>query len=141
MSVGPGAYAAGIGSAMLPSRSFGSVMDSAGAHVSAPGTRYDVYYAHGHGVQHQQQQLAPYQAYEYNGLAHDVGMGSNVDMILGRSSSLGVNMAGFNWAEVGTNTMDPTGAVEMGLSSESGMDANWITFIRDCGIMDIGGDS
>jgi hypothetical protein len=63
-----------------------------------------------------------------------LGMGMNVDQMLGRSLAMGINLnAGFNWAEVGTHTMDPTGAVEMGLSSESGMDASWI--------MDIGNDS
>lgn len=31
--------------------------------------------------------------------------------------------------------MDP--GVEMGLSSESGMDTGWLEFMRDCGIMDI----
>ncbi|KAF9477057.1 hypothetical protein BDN70DRAFT_862320 [Pholiota conissans] len=66
-------------------------------------------------------------------------MGLNVDQMLGRSAAMGINLnAGFNWEEVRTSTMDPTGAVEMGLSSESGMDASWISFMRDCGIMDIG---
>ncbi|KAF8159162.1 fungal-specific transcription factor domain-containing protein [Crassisporium funariophilum] len=35
-----------------------------------------------------------------------------------------------------TQVMDPAGAVELGLSSESGMDAGWLSFMRDCGIMD-----
>lgn len=36
----------------------------------------------------------------------------------------------------GMNAVDPAGA-EMSLSSESGMDAGWLTFMRDCGIMDV----
>ena len=127
------------------------------AHASQSGHPYDMamqdYYAHS---QHQHpgnyMSYAPYgsaRGAETYGSGAGVGggvgggavhMGSNVDMILGRSAGLGVNMSGFNWAEVGTNTMDPTGAVEMGLSSESGMDASWITFMRECGIMDIGED-
>jgi len=35
----------------------------------------------------------------------------------------------------GMNTMDSTGAV--GLSLSTGMDAGWLTFMRDCGIMDV----
>jgi len=31
--------------------------------------------------------------------------------------------------------MNPAGAVEIGLSSESGMDARWMTLMHDCGIM------
>ena len=41
----------------------------------------------------------------------------------------------------GMNVMDPAGVVEMGLSSESGMDAGWLTFMRDCGIMDVTEDA
>jgi len=32
--------------------------------------------------------------------------------------------------------MHSTGAAEMGVSTESGMDAGWLSFMRDCGIMD-----
>lgn len=32
--------------------------------------------------------------------------------------------------------MNPAGAVEIGLSSESGMDARWMTLMHDCGIME-----
>ena len=35
----------------------------------------------------------------------------------------------------GMNAMDSTGAV--GLSLSTGMDAGWLTFMRDCGIMDV----
>ena len=35
----------------------------------------------------------------------------------------------------GMNAMDSTGAA--GLSLSSGMDAGWLTFMRDCGIMDV----
>lgn len=34
------------------------------------------------------------------------------------------------------NTMDPM--VEMGLTSESGMDEGWLSFMRECGIMENG---
>lgn len=37
----------------------------------------------------------------------------------------------------GMNVTDPAGVAEMGLSLESGMDAGWLTFMRDCGIMDV----
>ncbi|KAF8962407.1 hypothetical protein BDZ97DRAFT_1824910 [Flammula alnicola] len=58
-----------------------------------------------------------------------------------RSAGAGVDLnTTFNWLESGLNAMDPTGAVEMGLSSESGMDAGWISFMRDCGIMDTATD-
>ena len=36
----------------------------------------------------------------------------------------------------GMHAMDPA-AAEMSLSSETGMDAGWLTFMRDCGIMDV----
>lgn len=36
----------------------------------------------------------------------------------------------------GPSNMHPTGAAEMGLSTESGMDIGWLSFMRDCGIMD-----
>lgn len=32
--------------------------------------------------------------------------------------------------------MHPTEAAEMGVSPDSGMDAGWLSFMRDCGIMD-----
>ncbi|KAJ3512326.1 hypothetical protein NLJ89_g3583 [Agrocybe chaxingu] len=38
-----------------------------------------------------------------------------------------------------TISMDHAGAIDMGLSSESGMDASWLSFMRDCGIMDTDG--
>lgn len=34
----------------------------------------------------------------------------------------------------GPSSMHPTGAAEMGLSTESGMDVRWLSFMRDCGI-------
>ncbi|KAF9524395.1 fungal-specific transcription factor domain-containing protein [Crepidotus variabilis] len=34
------------------------------------------------------------------------------------------------------NAMDRAGAVEFGLSTESWMDAGWVSFMRDCGIME-----
>lgn len=37
----------------------------------------------------------------------------------------------------GMNAMDPAVGAEMSLSSESGMDAGWLNFMRDCGIMDV----
>jgi len=36
----------------------------------------------------------------------------------------------------GATNVHATESVEMGLSSESGMDAGWLSFMRDCGIMD-----
>jgi hypothetical protein len=37
----------------------------------------------------------------------------------------------------GMNTIDSTGAVGLSLSQATGMDAGWLTFMRDCGIMDV----
>ncbi|KAF8894235.1 fungal-specific transcription factor domain-containing protein [Gymnopilus junonius] len=56
----------------------------------------------------------------------------------------GFDDVGAGWMNIGMNSdprgnvnvMDPMGVVEMGLSSESGMDAGWMSFMRDCGIMD-----
>ncbi|KAH9479083.1 putative transcriptional regulatory protein C1F7.11c [Psilocybe cubensis] len=44
--------------------------------------------------------------------------------------------ASAGWTDDGVNFAD---AVEMGLSSGSGMDAGWMSFMRDCGIMDMDG--
>lgn len=91
------------------------------------------------------QQAGSYVSYPFTGPTDiydpSLSMGMSVDQMLGRSIAMGINLnAGFNWAEVGTSTMDPTGAVEMGLSSESGMDASWISFMKSYGIMDIDND-
>ncbi|KAF8798605.1 hypothetical protein BYT27DRAFT_7203180 [Phlegmacium glaucopus] len=55
--------------------------------------------------------------------------------------NMGFNRMGvpptFPFRTSGNNVMDPAGVVEMGLSSESGMDAGWLTFMKDCGIMDV----
>ncbi|PFH47639.1 hypothetical protein AMATHDRAFT_77107 [Amanita thiersii Skay4041] len=41
---------------------------------------------------------------------------------------------------LGATSNDPAGTmVELGVSSESGMDARWMTFVQDCGIMDLTG--
>ena len=44
------------------------------------------------------------------------------------------NAAAFGMS--GAANVHPTEGVEMGLSSESGMDVGWLSFMRDCGIMD-----
>ena len=41
----------------------------------------------------------------------------------------------FRTSDHGMNAMDSTGAV--GLSLSTGMDAGWLTFMRDCGVMDV----
>ncbi len=155
MSQSFGAALEGAAQAQVQAQAHAQAQAQAQAHAAHASHPYDMamqdYYAHSQHPGGGYMPYAPYGSGARGAEAYGAGvgmggggaavhMGSNVDMILGRSAGLGVNMSGFNWAEVGTNTMDPTGAVEMGLSSESGMDASWITFMRECGIMDIGDD-
>lgn len=46
-----------------------------------------------------------------------------------------VAYSGYGNGLYATQLMNPAGAVEIGLSSESGMDARWMTLMHDCGIM------
>jgi hypothetical protein len=58
----------------------------------------------------------------------------------GSTTNIAPNLDFWSNQQFNTN-VDTTGAIDMGLSTESGMDAGWISFMRDCGIMDISGDS
>ncbi|KAF5316353.1 hypothetical protein D9619_006856 [Psilocybe cf. subviscida] len=57
----------------------------------------------------------------------------------GSATNIAPNLDFWSNQQFNTN-MDTSGAIDMGLSSESGMDAGWISFMRDCGIMDVSGD-
>lgn len=63
----------------------------------------------------------------------DRRMQTGIDLVSG-NSTYAIPTAG--WTGDGANLAD---VVEMGLSSESGMDAGWMSFMRDCGIMDTEG--
>lgn len=88
-----------------------------------------------------------YQGYEYpsggQGSFYGGGTGTMGPMDAAAPSGLGNihrNQNPSSTAAVfgvsGPTNMHPTGAVDVGLSSESGMDAGWLSFMRDCGIMD-----
>ncbi|KDR81167.1 hypothetical protein GALMADRAFT_222679 [Galerina marginata CBS 339.88] len=85
-----------------------------------------------------------YPALGNQGQGQGQGQGGNYEMGGGQQSQ---SQSQLGWAGDGDggnsgldmNPMDPAGAVEMGLSSESGMDAGWMSFMRDCGIMDVEG--
>lgn len=83
-----------------------------------------------------------YTGYEYPpdspGLFYSGGSGTLRPMDTGPSGFGGVPnpSTATVFGMSGPSNMHPTGAAEMGLSTESGMDIGWLSFMRDCGIMD-----
>lgn len=66
----------------------------------------------------------------------DSGGGAMQARMGGMGGSSVNDISSVGWTGDGVNLVD---AVEMGLSSGSGMDAGWMSFMRDCGIMDTDG--
>lgn len=84
-----------------------------------------------------------YPRYGYGNPSSDnmlpVNIAGSVPTTGGRTAEVVDTTAGYaptyTFRSDGMNAMDSAGA--MGLSLSSGMDAGWLNFIRDCGIMDV----
>ncbi|KIM39486.1 hypothetical protein M413DRAFT_446984 [Hebeloma cylindrosporum] len=104
---------------------------TASARSEPPGNVYSPRPSHFYGQ---------YTGYDYSSGGHGSFYGGTtgpMDSGLGHvHGSQNINVTTTAFGMLGPTEMHSTGAVEMGLSSESGMDAGWLSFMRDCGIMD-----